>query len=84
VPVCACSIALAAGLSDASLTHAAELMDDYGVDCLPSQWMGLLGVITRGDLVRYSVSERRRCVACLSYDADSDADRSYRDLGGGD
>jgi CBS domain-containing protein len=48
----------------ATLLDATQLMDVYGVDCVPSFWRGAWGMVTRGDSVRYGVSSRRACTAC--------------------
>ncbi len=47
-----------------SLSFAAAVMDHRDVNCLPCHWEGSWGLLTRGDLVRAGVAERRTCVAC--------------------
>jgi CBS domain-containing protein len=51
---------------DATLSDAAQLMDDHEVNCLLCSWRGGWGILTRGDLVRAGACQARECFACGS------------------
>jgi CBS domain-containing protein len=53
--------------SGASLMEAARIMDVHDIDSVPTLWLDMWGVLTRGDLVRAGVcdeADRPRCYGC--------------------